>query len=106
MQKPRTGSAHGLSVPSSSEAATRTRLKGFPTVAQLRNHCGPASCELYLRFLGLDGNQLAIGSEILVGDGGTTFEKIRGYLEKLGLHVLRIEAPLPVLKQLLDLGIR
>lgn len=90
----RTGGAEG-----------RKRLKGFPTVAQLRNHCGPASCELYLRFLGKDGDQLAIGSEILVGDGGTTFEKIRGYLEKLGLHVLRIEAPLPVVKTLIDLGI-
>jgi tetratricopeptide (TPR) repeat protein len=81
------------------------RLKAFPTVAQLRNHCGPASCELYLRFLGLEAKQDVIGKEILFGDSGTSFLRMRVMLERAGLHVLRVEAELPRLRTLIDLGI-
>jgi tetratricopeptide (TPR) repeat protein len=81
------------------------RLKAFPTVAQLRNHCGPASCELYLRFLGLEAKQDVIGKEIMFAGSGTSFLRMRGMLERAGLHVLRIEAELPRLRTLIDLGI-
>ncbi len=81
------------------------RLKAFPTIAQLRNHCGPASCELYLRFLGLEAKQDVIGKEIMFAGSGTSFLRMRGMLERAGLHVLRIEAELPRLRTLIDLGI-
>ena len=34
------------------------RLPAFPTVAQKRSHCGPASLELVLRYFGKQGNQM------------------------------------------------
>jgi tetratricopeptide (TPR) repeat protein len=86
--------------------AKRARLKAFPTVAQLRNHCGPASCELYRRYFGVSGDQDAIGRDILyAGGGGTAVYRMRAILEKAGLATRRIEAELPRIRSLVDMGI-
>ena len=52
-----------LSRPKSPERR-RHRLREFPTVAQLRDHCGPASCELYLRYFGIPASQVEIARQI------------------------------------------
>jgi len=53
------------------------RLQAFPSVMQLRNHCGPASCELYLRFYGRRADQVDIAREIKFADGGTPVYRAR-----------------------------
>ncbi len=78
------------------------RLMAFPTVAQLRSHCGPASCELYLRYFGVPASQLEIARAIKEPDGGTPIYKMRSFLEQAGFHTRRIEAELPVLRKLLE----
>ncbi|MCA9621608.1 MAG: C39 family peptidase, partial [Myxococcales bacterium] len=83
----------------------RKRLPAFPTVAQLRNHCGPASCELYMRFFGLEADQVEIARQIKEADGGTPTYKMRHYLMEAGFMTRRIEADLAVLKRLIDHGI-
>lgn len=89
------------------EASTRSRrrLKEFPSVTQLRDHCGPASCELYLRYFGLTEDQVEIARAIKKPDGGTPVYKMRRYLEEAGFEARRIEAELPKLKRLIDAGI-
>ena len=80
----------------------KKRLYAFPSVAQLRNHCGPASCELYLRFFGISAEQIEIARAIKVPDGGTPVYRMKSYLEKAGFHARRIEADLPRLRALID----
>lgn len=80
----------------------RKRLYAFPSVAQLRNHCGPASCELYLRFFGISAEQIEIARAIKFPDGGTPVYRMRQYLEQAGFVARRIEAELPRLRALLD----
>ncbi|HEX7664133.1 MAG TPA: tetratricopeptide repeat protein, partial [Polyangiaceae bacterium] len=80
----------------------RKRLYAFPSVAQLRNHCGPASCELYLRFFGITAEQIEIARAIKFPDGGTPVYRMRQYLEQAGFVARRIEAELPRLRALLD----
>ncbi|HUH05736.1 MAG TPA: tetratricopeptide repeat protein [Kofleriaceae bacterium] len=87
------------------EHRPRRRLKEFPSVTQLKDHCGPASCELYLRYFGLTDDQMAIAREIKRPDGGTPVYKMRRYLEGAGFEARRVEADLPTLKRLLDAGI-
>ena len=78
------------------------RLQTFPTVAQLRSHCGPAACELYLRYFGVQASQLDIARAIKEPDGGTPMYRMRSLLEQAGFHVRRVEAELPLLKRLLE----
>ncbi|HEY1959232.1 MAG TPA: tetratricopeptide repeat protein [Polyangiaceae bacterium] len=78
------------------------RLQTFPTVAQLRSHCGPAACELYLRYFGLPASQLEIARAIKEPDGGTPIYRMRSYLEQAGFHTRRVEAELPVLRRILE----
>jgi tetratricopeptide (TPR) repeat protein len=78
------------------------RLMAFPTVAQLRSHCGPASCELYLRYFGVPASQLEIAQKIKEPDGGTPIYKMRSYLEQAGFHTRRVEAELPLLRKLIE----
>lgn len=78
------------------------RLMAFPTVAQLRSHCGPASCELYLRYFGVPASQLEISRAIKEPDGGTPLYKMRSFLEQAGFHTRRVEAELPLLRRLLE----
>ncbi len=78
------------------------RLMEFPTVAQLRSHCGPASCELYLRYFGVPASQLEIARQIKEPDGGTALYKMRSFLEQAGFHTRRVEAELPLLRRLLE----
>ncbi len=80
----------------------RQRLYAFPSVAQLRNHCGPASCELYTRFFGLRADQVEIAREIKFPDSGTPVYRMRTYLAHAGFHTRRIEAELPMLRALID----
>jgi len=97
--------ARQLSTLLSREAARdlpRRRLYAFPSVAQLRNHCGPASCELYLRFFGLRKDQVEIARAIKFPDSGTPVYRMRSYLEDAGFHTRRIEAELPILRALID----
>jgi tetratricopeptide (TPR) repeat protein len=92
---------------SRAEAATlpRRRLKMFPSVVQLHNHCGPASCELYLRFFGVNKEQVEIAREIKFPDGGTPVYRMARFLEASGFHTRRVEADLPRIRQLIDAGI-
>ncbi len=83
----------------------KKRLYAFPSVAQLRNHCGPASCELYLRFFGITAEQIEIARAIKFPDGGTPVYRMRNYLEQTGFVARRIEAELPVLRTLIDLDV-
>ncbi len=53
-------------------------------MTQLKDHCGPASCELYLRFFGLTDSQIDIARQIKSPDGGTPVYKMRRYLEAAG----------------------
>jgi len=78
------------------------RLMAFPTVAQLRSHCGPASCELYLRYFGVPASQLEIARQIKEPDGGTPIYRMRSFLEQAGFHTRRVEAELPMLRKLLE----
>lgn len=80
----------------------KKRLYAFPSVAQLRNHCGPASCELYLRFFGITAEQIEIARAIKFPDGGTPVYRMRSYLEQAGFVARRIEAELPRLRALID----
>jgi tetratricopeptide (TPR) repeat protein len=83
----------------------KKRLYAFPSVAQLRNHCGPASCELYLRFFGISAAQIEIARAIKFPEGGTPVYRMRNYLEQAGFVARRIEAELPVLRKLIDLDV-
>lgn len=87
------------------EKASAARLKEFPSVEQLHNHCGPASCALYLRYFGKDASQTEIAALIKEKDAGTSVYKMRGYLEANGFTTRRIEADLPQLKRLIDQGV-
>jgi tetratricopeptide (TPR) repeat protein len=78
------------------------RLQAFPTVAQLRSHCGPAACELYLRYFGVPASQLEIARAIKEPDGGTPMYRMRSLLEQAGFHTRRVEAELPMLRRLLE----
>ncbi len=93
-----------LSRPKSPERR-RHRLREFPTVAQLRDHCGPASCELYLRYFGIPASQVEIARQIKLPGGGTPVYAMRRFLEGAGLEVRRIEASLPVIRRVLDIGL-
>ncbi|HJZ86642.1 MAG TPA: C39 family peptidase [Polyangia bacterium] len=86
-------------------ARPRRHLQAFPSVAQLRNHCGPASCELYLRFLGVSADQIEIAREIKFPEGGTPVYRVRRYLEKAGFLTRRIEADRARIKKLIDAGV-
>ncbi len=81
------------------------RLRRFPTVAQLRDHCGPATCELYLRYFGISAEQVEIARAIKLPNSGTPTYAMRRFLEKAGLEVRRIEAELPVLQRVIDMGL-
>ncbi|CAN5152327.1 hypothetical protein BH09MYX1_BH09MYX1_20950 [soil metagenome] len=78
------------------------RLVAFPTVAQLRSHCGPAACELYLRYFGIPASQVEVARQIKEPDAGTSIYKMRRFLENAGFHTRRVEAELPLLKRLVD----
>ncbi|HWB79582.1 MAG TPA: tetratricopeptide repeat protein, partial [Nannocystaceae bacterium] len=83
----------------------RTRLQAFPSVTQLRNHCGPASVELCLRFFGMAAEQVDVAREIKHPDGGTPVHRMRQYMDAAGFHTRRIEADLDRLRAILDAGI-
>lgn len=83
----------------------RTRLQAFPSVTQLRNHCGPASVELCLRFFGMAAEQVDVAREIKHPDGGTPVHRMRQYMDNAGFHTRRIEADLERLRAILDAGI-
>ncbi|MBK8715050.1 MAG: tetratricopeptide repeat protein [Deltaproteobacteria bacterium] len=83
----------------------RTRLQAFPSVTQLRDHCGPASVELCMRFFGTTAEQVAVAREIKHPDGGTPVHKMRRYMDAAGFHTRRVEADLPRLQAILDAGI-
>jgi len=85
--------------------AKKKRLDGFRTVTQLRDHCGPACCELYLGFFGLPGDQVEIARQIKIPNQGTPVYAMRGFLETAGLSVRRIEATLDVMRKVIDLGL-
>ncbi|MBL8737739.1 MAG: tetratricopeptide repeat protein [Planctomycetes bacterium] len=86
-------------------SARRQRLAAFPSVAQLRDHCGPAAVELYLRFFGVPAEQLTIARAIKLPTGGTPVYRMRRFLEAAGFATRRIEADLSQLRALLDAGI-
>lgn len=86
-------------------SAKRTRLQAFPSVAQLRNHCGPASVELCMRFFGVSADQVAVAREIKHPDGGTPVHKMRWYMDQSGFTTRRVAAELPTLKAILDAGV-
>lgn len=81
------------------------RLPAFPTVAQLRDHCGPASCELYLRYFGVPASQIEVARAVKEPDSGTPVYRMRRFLEQAGFHARRIEAELPMLRRLIDVGV-
>jgi|GEM_PF-1941480 len=85
--------------------AAAKRLSAFPSVSQLRNHCGPASVELCLRFFGTAANQVDVAREIKHPDGGTPVHRMRWYMDRSGFATRRIEADLPRLKGIIDAGI-
>lgn len=87
------------------EHRPKRRLKEFPSLTQLRDHCGPASCELYLRYFGLTDSQVEIARAIKRPGGGTPVYKMRRYLDCAGFETRRIEADLPTIKRLIDAGI-
>lgn len=84
------------------EEAKRARLVAFPSVAQLKNHCGPASVELCMRFFGVSADQVEVAREIKHPDGGTPVHRMRAFMENAGFVARRIEADLPKLKAILD----
>lgn len=86
-------------------ATRRTRLQAFPSVTQLRNHCGPASVELCMRFFGNTAAQVDIAREIKHPDGGTPVHRMRQYMDAAGFHTRRVEADLDRLRAILDRGI-
>jgi tetratricopeptide (TPR) repeat protein len=87
------------------ESRPHRRLRAFPSVAQLRDHCGPAACELYLRYFGIGAEQVEIARAIKVPGGGTPVYRMRQFLEQAGLTCRRVEADLPRLRALIDAGI-
>jgi tetratricopeptide (TPR) repeat protein len=93
-----------LSRPESASLGRR-RLTEFPSVAQLRDHCGPASCELYLRYFGVPGEQVEIARAIKFPDGGTPVYRMRRFLEEAGFVARRVEADLERIKRLIDAGV-
>lgn len=81
------------------------RLTAFPTVAQLRSHCGPASCELYLRYFGVPASQVEVARAIKEPESGTPVYRMRRFLEQAGFHTRRVEAELPLLRRMIDVGV-
>jgi tetratricopeptide (TPR) repeat protein len=86
-------------------AAASVRLAAFPSVSQLRNHCGPASVELCLRFFGTAASQVEVAREIKHPDGGTPVHRMRWYMDRAGFATRRVEADLPKLKAILQAGV-
>lgn len=87
------------------DAAPATRLAAFPSVSQLRDHCGPASVELCLRFFGTAVSQVEVAREIKHPDGGTPVHRMRWYMDRAGFSTRRVEADLPKLKAILAAGV-
>lgn len=87
------------------QSAPATRLAAFPSVSQLRNHCGPASVELCLRFFGTAASQVEVAREIKHPDGGTPVHRMRWYMDRAGFTTRRVEADLPKLKAILAAGV-
>jgi len=81
------------------------RLEEFPSVTQLRDHCGPAACESYMRYFGLGSDQVAIARQVKRTGGGTPMHRIRGFLDDAGFDTWRVEAELPALKRLIRAGV-
>jgi tetratricopeptide (TPR) repeat protein len=88
-----------------SRVAARRRLAAFPSVAQLRDHCGPAAVELYLRFFGMSAEQVAVARSVKLAAGGTPVLRLRRFLDDAGFTTRRVEADLDRMRRLLDAGI-
>ena len=85
--------------------AKKRRIEGVKTVAQLRDHCGPACCELYVSYFGVSADQVEIARKIKQPGGGTPVYAMRRFLDEAGLATLRIEADLDTMRRLVDMDV-
>jgi tetratricopeptide (TPR) repeat protein len=85
-------------------AGGRLMLPRFPTVAQKRNYCGPATLELVLRSLGIDVGQDDIAPQVKKETGSSVLAMTR-YLESHGLVTRRFEGDAARFRTCVELGL-
>lgn len=85
------------------------RLTSFPTLVQYHDTCGPAVVELVLRYwAGITGSPPksdAISQKIKYPHSGTPIYRMREYFHLYGFDTVRCQAPVDVLKKLIDAGL-
>src|SRR6185369_3225652 len=81
-------------------------LVAFPTTIQRRDHCGPSTIELVLRYWkgGLDLSNDQIAQMVKFPHSGTPVYKMREFFHLVGFDTLRCQIALDQLKQLIDAG--
>lgn len=86
--------------------ASRKRLTAFPTTVQRRDHCGPCTIELVLRYWkgGVDLTNDQIAQMVKFPGGGTPMYRMREFFHLIGFDTVRCLAPVDKLKQLIEAG--
>jgi tetratricopeptide (TPR) repeat protein len=85
---------------------TLHRLAPFPSLIQHRNHCGPSTIELILRYWqgGLDLTDTEIARWVMSPSGGTPSHQAMEFFHLVGFNTLRCIASPEALKKLIDQG--
>lgn len=86
--------------------APRVQLTAFPTTVQRRDHCGPCTVELVLRYWkgGLDLTNDQIAQAVKFPGGGTPIYRMREFFHLVGFDTVRCRASIGQLKRLVDAG--
>ncbi len=87
-------------------ARRQRRLESFPSLVQRRNHCGPSTIELVLRYWkgGLELTNTDIASRVMLPGSGTPIYRMTEFFHLVGFDTLRCIAPTGTLMQLVDAG--
>ncbi len=82
------------------------RLDSFPSLVQRRDHCGPCTIELVMRYWkgGLDLTNNEIANWVKLPHSGTPVHRMTEFFHLLGFSTLRCIAPTQKLKQLVENG--
>lgn len=89
------------------QGGKRVQLKAFPTLVQRRDHCGPCTVELVLRYWrgGVEITNEEIARAIKEPGGGTPIYRMREYFHLLGFDTVRCRASIGQIKRVVDAGL-
>src|SRR5262245_598154 len=84
----------------------RIQLAAFPTTIQRRDHCGPCTIELVLRYWrgGLDLTNDQIAQTVKFPGSGTPIYRMREFFHLVGFDTVRTRASAEQLRDLIDAG--